>query len=474
MIEIPTKEVSQRLLVDNPWWATDQGVDPYFAQLPRRSYFGLFKDVALQTEVHRAVVLMGPRRVGKTVMIHHLIHNLLETGTQADKILYVSADTPTYTGLGLENLLSLFLERNNINRFNDCFIFIDEIQYVKNWEIQLKSLVDTYRSFRFIVSGSAAAALRLKSQESGAGRFTDFMLPPLTFSEYLRFTKKEAALVEAVEINGKQDYRALDIKTLNTEFINYLNYGGYPEAAMNLAIRENPGRYIKNDIIDKVLLKDLPSLYGIQNIQELNKLLLTIAYNTGNEISLDALSQSSGVAKNTIKRYLEYLEAAFLTITIDRVDDACKTFKRQNYFKVYLANPSMRAALFHNIQDDDELVGNLAETAIISQWLHWERANSIKYARWKNGEVDVVHINPRTLKPSWAYEVKWSDHYYNHPEKLKSLLRFTKKNELFGRVGATTKTESGTTEVSGIEIRHFPCSLHCYRIGRNITEGRAP
>jgi len=58
MIEIPAKEVSRRLLVDNPWWTADQGVDPYFAKLPRRSYFGLFKDVALQTDVHRAVVLM--------------------------------------------------------------------------------------------------------------------------------------------------------------------------------------------------------------------------------------------------------------------------------------------------------------------------------------------------------------------------------------------------------------------------------
>jgi len=89
-------------------------------------------------------------------------------------------------------------------------------------------------------------------------------------------------------------------------------------------------------------------------------------------------------------------------------------------------------------------------------------------ARWKTAS------NPRTLKQSWAYEVKWSDQYYNHPDKLKSLIRFTKKNELLGRVGATTKTESGTTEVSGGGIRHFPCSLHCYRIGRNITEGRTP
>jgi len=189
---------------------------------------------------------------------------------------------------------------------------------------------------------------------------------------------------------------------------------------------------------------------------------------------LDSLSQSSGVGKNTIKKYLEYLEAAFLIITIHRVDGSCKGFKRQNFFKTYLANPSMRAALFHNIGADDELVGNLAETAIISQWLHWERSDTIKYSRWKSGEVDIVMIDPGTQKPSWAYEVKWSDAYFKEPKKLKSLIQFTKKNNLYGRVGATTKTKTGSTEIDKVVIKQFPCSFDCYRIGRNMTEGKMP
>ena len=64
-------------------------------------------------------------------------------------------------------------------------MFYDEVQYLKDWELHLKSLVDTFRSTKFIVSGSAAAALKMKSDESGAGRFHDFSLPPLTFNKYI-------------------------------------------------------------------------------------------------------------------------------------------------------------------------------------------------------------------------------------------------------------------------------------------------
>jgi len=140
-------------------------------------------------------------------------------------------------------------------------VFYDEIQYLKHGEVHLKSLVDTYRNIRFIASGSAAAALKLRA---------------------------------------------------------------------------------------------LPSLYGINDIQELNRLFATLAYNSGQEVSYEALSRTSGVAKNTIKKYIEYieyLEAAFLIVTVRRVDNNSKCFKRAVTLKVYLTNPSMRAALFEPVSD---------------------------------------------------------------------------------------------------------------------------
>ena len=175
-----------------------------------------------------------------------------------------------------------------------------------------------------------------------------------------------------VEWNAEtRDHKLLDVDGLNARFIDYLNYGGYPEAVMNPEIRQNADQFIRSDIIDKVLLKDLPSLYGIAQIPELNRLFSVLAYNAGNEVSLDNIAKTSGITKPTISRYIEYLESAFLIIKLATVDDNCKTMKRERNFKVYLNNPSMRAALFAPVKADElDKIGHLAESAIFSQWQH--------------------------------------------------------------------------------------------------------
>lgn len=274
-------------------------------------------------------------------------------------------------------MVKLFLEITGNSPKSKCFVFFDEIQYLKNWELHLKSLVDSYHNIKFIVSGSAAAALKLKSNESGAGRFTEFSLPPLTFHEYLSLKNIDSLVQEKVPKNHtgdisyiSDDFATTDIDKLNEHFIDYINFGGYPEVSLSKSIREDPGRYIRNDIIDKVLLRDLPILYGIEDIQELNSLFTYIAYNSGNEMSLDTISKSSGVAKNTIKKYISYLEAAFLIKIVHRIDNNAKAFQRANFFKIYLTNPSLRCALFSPIKETDAFAGNLVETAIFSQWHH--------------------------------------------------------------------------------------------------------
>ena len=116
---------------------------------------------------------------------------------------------------------------------------------------------------------------------------------------------------------------------------------GFPEAVFNEEIRKNPQRFIRSDILDKVLLRDLPSLYGITDTQELNRLFTALAFQTGNEVSYENLSKNSGIAKNTIKRYLEYLEAAFLIKKVNKINYKAKKFKREFHFKVYLTNSSL-------------------------------------------------------------------------------------------------------------------------------------
>jgi uncharacterized protein len=373
MIEISEADIRQRIERDNPWWG-----NPLFgireAQFPRRVYFSPFKALALNPGVRRATVLLGPRRVGKTVMLRQLIHEAITSTIKPQSILYVSVDTPIYSRVPPEKFVDLLPVKNG----NSLVIF-DEIQYLKDWEIHLKDLVDNYPDIKFVVSGSAAAALKLKSTESGAGRFSDFMLPPMTFYEFLCFTNDDERLVAWNET--KNEYALLNIEELNSKFIDYLNYGGYPEAVLNREIRENADQFIRSDIIDKVLLKDLPSLYGIDNIPELNRLFSVLTYNAGNEVSLDNIAKASGISKPTIKRYIEYLESAFLIIKLGTVDENCKSLKRERNFKVYLSNPSMRAALFAPVgANEPDKIGHLAESAIFSQWQHSKASRELRYA----------------------------------------------------------------------------------------------
>lgn len=106
-------------------------------------------------------------------------------------------------------------------------------------------MVDTFRSSRFVASGSAAAALKMKSNESGAGRFSDFLLPPLTFFEYIQFKGLDSLVVKSN--NGISPYDTKNIEELNHHFIDYINFGGYPEVVFRkpfAAIRGNTLRMI--------------------------------------------------------------------------------------------------------------------------------------------------------------------------------------------------------------------------------------
>jgi len=475
MLKISSQEIRDRLHFDNTWWDTAT-IESRYKAYPKRSYFEPFYDLATNSEVHRAVILMGPRRVGKTVIVYQAIERLITNKITPDKILYVSLDTPIYTGLSLEKILKFFLNEFEHTRSENLYIFFDEIQYLKNWEVHLKSLVDSFPSYQFIATGSAAAALKLKSKESGAGRFTDFLLPPLTFSEYIYFIGKDEILIDAtasIDTPSGIAYKAKNINDLNNEFINYLNYGGYPEAVFSDQIQADSARYIKSDIIDKVLLRDLPSLYGIQDVPELNRLFTTLAYNTGNEVSLESLTKISGVAKNTLKKYLDYLEAAFLIKMVKRIDQNAKKFKRATNFKVYLTNPSMRAALFGPIREDSNAIGALTETAIYSQWLHSATINNLYYARWKDGEIDIVHLDNQEQMPDWCIEVKWSDLVFSDNRKIKSVIKFISANKIISSPLVTTKTVTGEKIVNNVNIEYLPSSEYAYILGKNILRLRS-
>ena len=474
--ELIEKQVLGRLRVDNPWW-TENEIPSYISTMEPRLYLDIFYPLVVDTLVKRATILMGPRRVGKTYMLFHTIQRLIADGVSPRNIIYISVETPIYNKILLEQLFNLAKQvLGKSDSKEQFYVFFDEIQYLKDWEVNLKSLVDSYHNVKFIASGSAAAELKKRSDESGAGRFTDFSLPPLTFYEYVHM-KGYGQLMRPIEFEWQNSNiignTTIDIVKLKQLFIDYINYGGYPEVVFSQRIQENPGQFIRHDIIDKVLLRDLPSLYGITDVQELNSLFTMIAYHSGSQFSYEGLSKDSGVKKDTLRKYIQYLEAAFLVKKIRRADDTAKAYRREMLFKLYLTNPSLRCALFQPITDNDEVIGNMVETAVYAQWI--PRNANIAYANWnegnkKKGEVDIVGINDAKQKPYWAVEVKWSNKPFTNPSsELKSLETFMRTNQLTHAI-VTSISETGKKEMPYGCLQFMPVACYAYTVGENTLK----
>lgn len=469
MTNFPQEQILKRMVVDNPWWSTGNIFEEFDTMKPRM-FLAPFLDLVGGLPRGRSVILLGPRRVGKTVMMFHCIKALLASGVPARNIMYLSVDAPLYSGMSLEEMVDNLMEAAKVDgQGNGYYVFFDEIQYLKDWETHLKVLCDTHRNIRFVASGSAAAALKMKSIESGAGRFTHFSLPPLLFCEYLAMTGNDNLVVPTnVDWYGSASpgYDTVDIASLNEKFIDYINFGAYPEVVASIQMRKNPTRYIKEDIIDKVLLKDLPGLYGINDSRDLYRLFIHIVFRSGEEYSYEDLSKESGIRKETLRKYIDYLESAFLIRVLHKVDENARRFQRVTTFKIYVSNPSIFAAIFSPLTQSDAAFCHLVETAVLCQMADYE--GEMFYANWKkgrlSGEVDFVKLDRLSLKPLRATEVKWSDRYFRHPSDLKSLLTFMNSNGL-NRAVVTTISENGTKTIDDKILTFVPTALYAYTKG---------
>jgi uncharacterized protein len=187
---------------------------------------------------------------------------------------------------------------------------------------------------------------------------------------------------------------------------------------------------------------------------------------------VEKLSHGSGVSKNTVLKFLDFLEDAFLIARLQRVDDTGRSFKRPGAFKVYLAIPSLRTALFGPMHQDEGGFGHLVETAVMAQYLHDTNFKSrCRYARWDGGEVDMVTLHNSDQRPFSAQEFKWSDRMVRDPSELKSLACFARENSISVLPVATTKTiMQDIFIVDGASIRLRPTALFCYGLGKDLTD----
>ena len=118
-------QIVEKMKSENRWWKYNQ-IDSIRHKMKRRLYFKSFWKLLDDLKFNRALVLLGPRRVGKSVMIHHTVQQLIDTGTDARNIAFMSIDAPVYSGYGLEELLLLCLKSQRVeegSKFYICLLY---------------------------------------------------------------------------------------------------------------------------------------------------------------------------------------------------------------------------------------------------------------------------------------------------------------------------------------------------------------
>ncbi len=479
MYAVDNHTIQRRLSFDNAWWALKEDQEIKFKQPPKRLFYENFQ-LKADTIEGKAILLVGPLRAGKSVMLRQLIAHRIENGTPPKDVLFVSLATPSYWMANLETLFTLFCEKFSHTPDKQLHVFFDEVQYSKGWQEELSALVHKYPNTKFTAAASADAPLAAFTgrdvEKDPAPDFEMIVLPPLTFVEFLQIRGSEEKLFcqETASKTGRRAFHQRYMTLLNEEFVRYVNFGGFPEGIMSKTEGTPPPTFIRDGLIDRILHKDLAANSGISDVWELNRLFSTIAANTACEVSIDELAQVSGIAKNTVRKYLDFLESAFLIRRVTRIDRDAKRFKRIVAFKVYLTTPCLYASLFGPVSLENQVFGRLAETALFGQWLGSESVGHLAYASWRGGKVDLVGLERRSessvsLGSPWLVaEMDWEERLILTQEGPKSMGEFIRGNCPSANAYVFTKSIARPGVLDGIKVTVMPVSLACYLLQKEM------
>ena len=389
----------------NPWWKTG-GVNPKMTKSYKRFAFHEAMKRLNETNIRRTVVLTGTRRVGKTTIQYQIIDALLKEGVPPQKIVFISMDHPMLKLSQFHEVLECYHE--NIYPDQDVYYFFDEIQYASDWDRWLKIIYDNQPDTRVVATGSASPALMKGSRESGAGRWSVIQVPTLSFYEYCELLEldrpnipenlKVTDLLHKTQIERTQIM--MQLTKVQNHFMRYLQVGGFPE----LALADNDlmaQQIMREDVVDKVLKRDLPSLYNIRNATELERIFLYLCNVSSEIISIDAITKElNGVSRTTVENYIQYLESANLIYQSWPVDMAGKKVLKARP-KIYIADAAIRNAVLmdESIMTDPVGMGKVVETAVYKHVtaFYYKFATSVGYFRGgkKNKEIDVVVDYPK-------------------------------------------------------------------------------
>ena len=251
-------------------------------------------------------VLTGIRRSGKSTVMQMICQQLQRRGVDPNRVLYINMES--FANASLNNATSFYQYLSaNLIRGNRCYVLIDEIQEVKEWEKLINSIavdfdVDIY------ITGSNAQLLSSELATYLAGRYIELHIYPLSFEEVLYF-KKEQGLI---------------VSDRYTEFEYYLRMGGFP--VLHTADYSIDSAYkIIYDIYSSVILRDTLQRNNIRDIELLERIVRFVFDNIGNRFSGKNVadyfkSQQRKLDINTVYNYLKALESAFIIHRVSRFD----------------------------------------------------------------------------------------------------------------------------------------------------------
>ena len=322
----------------------------------------------------KAIVLIGPRQVGKTTLINALL---------ADKTyLFLDGDDHSVSEL-LSNANTEQL-RSIIGNYK--YIFIDEAQRIPNIGLKLKIIVDQIRDVQVIVSGSSAFDINNITQEPLTGRKFEYQLFPVSWNEF----EQNVGYVKA--------HQQLELRML---------YGMYPDVINNFS---NEYEILKN-LVSSYLYKDILALAGIRKSDVLEKILQALALQIGSEVSYNEIAQLVGVDKNTVNTYIDLLEKSFVVFRLNSFSKNIRNEIKANK-KIYFYDTGVRNMVIGNF---NALALRQDKGALWENFMMAERMKLLSYSQslakpyfWRTTtqqEVDYIETNADAVS---AFEFKWA------------------------------------------------------------------
>ena len=405
MAIISKEQILKVLSAYNPWWKTGTINTILTKTYKRFAFYEAMKRLE-QSDIKRTIVLTGARRVGKTTIQYQMIEALLKKGVNPQKIVFVSLDHPMLKLSAFDEILDCYHE--NIYPNQDVYYFFDEVQYASDWDRWLKTIYDMQPETNIVATGSASPALIKGSSESGAGRWSVISVPTMSFYEYCELVgvaipnfEKKLKISSFLNMGRiEQTEIMLKLAEVQKHFVRYLQIGGFPELALaNNDIMAQ--QTMREDVVDKVLKRDLPSLYNIRNSTELERIFLYLCNVSSEIVSIEALAKElQGVSRPTVENYIKYLESANLIYQSWPIDmDGKKPLKASP--KIYIADAAIRNAVLMNndVLTDPTEMGKIVETAVYKhvKAFYYQKATSVGYYRGgrKDKDIDIVVEYPQ-------------------------------------------------------------------------------